>query len=59
MVRHDDAVIEKVAIAMRECWGKLDPDTTGALIPWEESKVQAVWLKIAKVGIETYEREKE
>ena len=56
----DDAVVEKVAEAMRECWGKLDPVADGsALIPWKESKVRDVWIQIARAGIETYEREKE
>jgi len=49
---------EKVAIAMRERWGELDPDTKN-LLPWEKSDKQDIWLAIAQAGIDTYEQEKE
>ena len=49
---------EKVAIAMRERWGELDPDTKN-LLPWEKSDKKDIWLAIAQAGIDTYEQEKE
>lgn len=50
----EHTVTEKVAIAMRQRWGELDPDTD-VLIPWEKSDKQEVWLAIAQAGINVYE----
>jgi hypothetical protein len=55
-MENEDKIIEAVAEAMRETYGKWLNE--GPLTPFHDSDKRGVWLLIAQAGIDAYEKAK-